>query len=519
MQRLPTAVNVRGRLEFDNYTIALILGSATFLYVNLFAFLATPFLLSGDQVYFWMNSERLLAGERIYQDFFQFTPPGTDLVYLSLFKLFGPRLWTTNAVVLALGVLLTWVCFKIAKLVMEKQYALLAACLFLCLIYGKALNGTHHWFSVLAVMSAVAILLNGRSPQRIIFAGMLLGAASFFTQTRGVFAAFGIAAFLFAESVCEKETWPSLLKRQIQLFVPLIAIWTLLSGYFIATGGFRQLWYFQATYVREFMVNGWTTASLGLPETLAWRNLLKLSPYLFIYILLPVVYLAGLWRSWRERRDPSRAAIRRIALVSFTGVAMLIEVALSVNWLRLYCVAMPGIILFVWLFEKAKLPRYATSLLWVAVLGMALVQTWVRHHQASITAELPAGRTATTPHTYEKAAWLAQHTKPGQKFFQAAWPGLYLPLGLRNPVYLDVLETGDQTRPQYVELSIRQLEAQQVKYILWSPRLDSRDSRQPAETYHLNEFRRFLRSQYQRVCVFSDQDEVWQRNDSGILEQ
>ena len=56
----------------------------------------TPILLGGDQVFFWLDAQRMLYGQRIYQDFLQFTPPGTDLFYLALFKLFGFRIWVTN---------------------------------------------------------------------------------------------------------------------------------------------------------------------------------------------------------------------------------------------------------------------------------------------------------------------------------------------------------------------------------------------------------------------------------------
>jgi hypothetical protein len=50
-----------------------------------------------------MNAQRLLHGQRVYLDFFQSTPPGTDLVYLGVFKVFGARIWVTNLIVLALG--------------------------------------------------------------------------------------------------------------------------------------------------------------------------------------------------------------------------------------------------------------------------------------------------------------------------------------------------------------------------------------------------------------------------------
>lgn len=497
--------------HLDKFVPAVFIGSATYLYVNLFAFPFVPFLLGGDQAYFWMNALRMLEGLRIYRDFLQFTPPGADLCYLALFKLLGPHLWVPNVVVLVLGVMLCWLCFEISSLIMNRLQAMLAASLFLVLIYGKALNGTHHWFSVLAVMAGVVILMQAYSSRRIVIVGVLLGAASFFTQTRGFIAAIAIAAFLVWEYFRTGEAWPNLVKRQALLFLSFFGTLAILSGYFIVDTGIEQLWYFQVTYVRRYMVRGWTIPSLGLPQTLTWRNLPKLSPLLFVYALLPVTYLVALWKCWQERRNTRSADADRVVLLALVGLAMLTEVAMSLNWLRLFCVAMPGIILLVWNLSRTKFRSYVTGLIWAAVLCFACLQTWSRHHQASITMQLPAGSAAVAPQAHEKLEWLVQNTKPGQDFFQAASPGLYLPLGLKNPVYLDVLETGDLTRPQYVDLSIRQLNAKQVRYILWSPRLDSRDSFSPPEAYHLTAFREFLNNQYRCVWTFSDQDQLWER--------
>jgi len=119
--------------------MVLLLAAALYLYVNLFALPATPFLLGGDQNWFRANALRMLHGERIYQEFFQFTPPGTDLFYLSLLKLFGLRMWAMNAGVLLVGVALSCICFSIAKLLVERSQALLAASLYLVLIYGGLL--------------------------------------------------------------------------------------------------------------------------------------------------------------------------------------------------------------------------------------------------------------------------------------------------------------------------------------------------------------------------------------------
>ena len=54
------------------------------------------------------------------------------------------------------------------------------------------------------------------------------------------------------------------------------------------------------------------------------------------------------------------------------------------------------------------------------------------------------------------------------------------------------------------DLSIRQLEARRVQFIIWSPRLES-------PTYPYAKFRAFLGRDYARILTFPDQDQVWER--------
>ena len=496
--------------SFDRYDAGLLLGCSVFLYANLFATLDTPFHLGGDQVFFWMGGQRLLYGEQIYRDFFQFTPPGADLIYLSVFKLFGPRIWTPNLVVLVLGLSLCALCLRISRSIMPRAQAALATTLYLVFVIGLTLDGTHHWFSLLAVLGAVAVLIEGRTPARIAIAGALLGLATFITQTRGPVAALGIAAWMTLEQLRTEESWSSYLRRQGLLFASLILTWMVLSGYYIATLGLRQLWHFQVTYVRENMAGwheGWNSLSIEFPD--GWSRLARLQylvQWLFAYTVLPAVYAICLWRCWREA--PANSAVR-LCLLTIVGTAMFVEVAVTPSWFRFYCVSLPGVILFVWLTARlGTFSVYATRLLWVGVIGLAAYHTWsMRVHDSTIE-ELPAGKIATAPLAAEKLAWLAARTKPGQFMLQADWPDMYLPLGLRNPIFLDVLAGGAD--PGYAALSLRQLESKRVQYIVLSPRLES-----PAS--YLPMFHKFLVDRYRLIWRFSDQDEVWERRPQSAM--
>jgi hypothetical protein len=490
---------------FDRYDAGLLLGCFAFLYANLFANPDTPFLLGGDQVFFWMNAQRLLYGEQIYRDFFEFTPPGTDLLYLGVFKLFGPRIWAPNVVVLALGMALCTLCLSISKSIMSRAQAALATSLYVVFVIGVTLDGTHHWFSLLAVMGAVAILTNGSTPARTAMAGALLGLAAFITQTRGPAAAVGIAAWMTWERCRTQEPWAMYFKRQALLFAPFILTWAVLSAYYIAGVGLRQLWYFQVTYVLQYKVDGWNAASIGFPQGLSRASLPVLVRWLFAYAVLPAVYAVSLWRCFRISRQAGWANAPRVCLLTIVGTLLFMEIAQSPSWFRFYCVCLPGVILLVWLVGGiGRYSIHATRLLWIGVMGLAAYQTWAMHAHYSAVAELPAGRVAMPPLAAEKLTWLAARTKPGQFMLQAGWPGMYLPLGLRNPLSVESIGFEGATELGYTASSIRRLETKRVQYIVWSPRLES-----PPNS--LAAFREYLVDRYRPVRRFADQDEVWER--------
>ena len=498
--------------RIDLSWILLSLMATAYLYLNLFVLPKTPFLLSGDQAYFWMDGQRMLYGDQPYRDFFQFTPPGTDLFYFVLFRLFGPYIWVTNFAVLALGVALTWICYEIASEIMERGLAVLAASLFVVLIYGKALNGTHHWFSVFAAMCAVRV---GQRPSAarwaLVAAGALLGVASFFTQTRGVTALLAFVTFLLWKRSRAQEPWRDLVRGEFALFSSFAVVLLALNAWFIAMVGVKELWYDQVTYVRRFMVHGLVSQNMGLPALLSLGTLPKLAPYLFVYASLPVIYVLALWQCWRHRKNPA-FQWEPVTILSLVGFFLLVEVASSLNWLRLYAVALPGMVLLIWLVGRAeRIRRCAVITVCILISALAIYQTLSRYRSPYAVMETPGGKTAVSLRTYDKLQLMMHHTEPGQFMFQAAGPSIYLPLQLRNPISMDAVETNQQTRPEQIEQAMEQLESKKVQFVLWSPRLDSVDQFDRATAEAIAPLRNYIRGRYARVEVFSDQDELWER--------
>jgi hexosaminidase len=282
----------------------LLLAAGLYLLLNLFASPITPFLLGGDQTFFWLGGQRMSYGERVYLDFLRFTPPGTDLAYCTLFKLFGPRVWVTNLVVLAAGLAFTWQCFTIAAKIMPRRAATLATALFLVAIYGKPLNMTNHWFSALAIAFALKIASSQITPATLAVSAALLGLASFFNHAHGAAALLAFALFLLLRHPRTQDPPITLARNLAILFAAFALTLALLSAPLIAQIGLRKLWYFQVTYVMHYAARLTQGETLGLPGTLTLRSLPKLSQYIAVYLALPIAYLVSLWRCWRERNNP-----------------------------------------------------------------------------------------------------------------------------------------------------------------------------------------------------------------------
>src|ERR1700745_2139339 len=180
-ERQPPA---RDHLSKSRFALALA-GSAAFLYLRTFLLPATPLVAHDDQTLFFARATHILQGRTLYRDFFEFVPPGTDLLYAAGFRIFGVHAWLLQAWSIALGLVLFCVVTPLARQILRGPLILLPGLLFVVFDYDVAMVPTHHWFSTLAALAAVNTLAERLTPQRIAAAGLLCGIATIFTQTQG----------------------------------------------------------------------------------------------------------------------------------------------------------------------------------------------------------------------------------------------------------------------------------------------------------------------------------------------
>src|SRR5262249_31103588 len=152
---------------------------------------------------------------------------------------------TTNAAVFLVGMSLCDICWRMARPVMPPTAAALATLLFLVLVMGMTLNTTHHMFSALVAFAAILVLLPEKSTARTAVAGVLLAAATWFTQTRGPVVAISVSVWLLVERFRRAEPWTSFWRLERALLLSMGLTYAALASYYLSSVGFEQLWFFQ----------------------------------------------------------------------------------------------------------------------------------------------------------------------------------------------------------------------------------------------------------------------------------
>jgi len=505
----------------DRVTLLFLLAALTFLYSLLFVPPFIPIDHNVDGLTHVIDAMRMHEGEAMYRDFFQFVTPGSPLVFFFLFKLFGLRLWIPDLTILLLGLGLAWLGVAIAKKVMRPSLALLPSALFLAGVYKCDLDCTHHWFSLLTAVAAIAALMERRTPARIAAAGFFCGLTLCFTQSNGLAVAAGIGAFLWWESRRRQEGWRKLLKKEAWLVAPFLATLFAVNAYFIWKAGLpRFLWctvvfgvkyWPKETYVNTFWPDlvqdlpGFGTLRLFLEGSLQW---------LFVYVVIPFTYVLFFARYRRDSGKKPAEYWARPMLLAIVGSFMLLSIIPAPSLFRMLLSELPGVILLGWLIDSpGKLARAVGGALALGVLLVPPHAALVAQSMPKQILSTPQGRAAFTNRVYyQECVWIQQHTRP-LEYFRAAFADVYFYLNLRNPTPLPYITNTGYTTVEQVAEVIRGVELHRPRYIAWSPSdVDDYSWRDPSDD-HLGPLRNYLLTHYRLVKVFKEYDEIWERKD------
>lgn len=497
----------------DPRLVALILlASGIFLYLQVFVLPATPRVATGDQSIYLHSAARMYDGEFIYRDYDQLTLPGTDALYLLLFKVFGVRARIPQAMVLLVGTMTVWLSIVITAKVMKGPAVFLPGFLFLTLPFASYLDGTHHVYNVFAAISALAVVMEKRSATRLALAGVLWGIGTCFAQSL-VLGPAAFTLFVAWEHLRKKEPCRALFKKEVALLAAYVATVAAFTMYFVWNVGLKRLLYFTVTFVARYFssygVGTWRTYMLGWPSLHHWVNWPDLPAWPIIHLLVPLIYILFFVRYWRERKSRSQEPWEQLILINITGLSLFLTIASAPAWNRLYTVSLPALIMLVWfLNSSSKVEQVFLRMLWALVLLLAVARPIVTQTRWRASLDLPTGRTAFfDPGLYEETKWMVERTHPSEYFFGDQL--LCFDLRLRNPSRVAYVTPYDFTRPGEVLGVVQGLEMHKVQFVSWYPGLDIVVD--PAGN-HLAPLRGYLESKYHVAARFANGHTMWERN-------
>jgi len=188
--------------------------------------------------------------------------------------------------------------------------------------------------------------------------------------------------------------------------------------------------------------------------------------------------------------------------------------ALSV--LRLSQVAVPGIVLLVWLINKVPYSRQiaAICLALLAFIGFSYVIQ--RQTTAKSYLDMPAGRSAFfSEAVFERYKWMGEQTQPGEFFFEGHHPSFYFPFHLKNPTPMYLVRDSEYTPGFQVESVVKALENNPPKLIAW-PRRWTKPPDSRAAGDNLEILWQFIAQNYELQLEFSKHLDYTEHSEGDI---
>jgi hypothetical protein len=129
-------------------------------YFRSFVSVNVPVVLWGDQIGFFNDGSRIVLGQLPYRDYFKIVPPGTDLTYAVLIKVFGVQMWIPNLLMASLAALAALLMTLITSRLMRGAIIALPGLLLASFILLASTDATHHWFSTIAILAALLVMMD-----------------------------------------------------------------------------------------------------------------------------------------------------------------------------------------------------------------------------------------------------------------------------------------------------------------------------------------------------------------------
>jgi len=235
------------------------------------------FALFADEGYIIYGAKRVLEGQILYKDFFQFYPPGDFYLLALMYKLFGYSFIVARETAVIIDGLINTLLFYLSYKAIKSWYAVLPPLFFLILGFPNWMQYSHYWSSMLFLFVSLVFFLNYLEQYKnayLCLTGFFIGITGLFLQTTGAYSALLILLVLILEKRKEKGFAKQLILFLTSISIPLIIAF----GYIAFQGAFVDL-------IKEqyFMSKVYAEAGTFNPVTLYIKYFIY--PYSVIFLL------------------------------------------------------------------------------------------------------------------------------------------------------------------------------------------------------------------------------------------
>jgi hypothetical protein len=446
--------------------------------------LAQPRALGlSDEAYYLYHAKRLLHGEVLYRDVFDFiTPLFTDL-FAFLFRIFGTTMTTARVTAAVIHASMMLVLYRLGRAVgAPRTSAVAVAVAYVALCEPVWPFASPHWVSsfLMAVLLLSALdRQRARSMPWIMAQGAVLGTLVAVQQQKGVIMTAGMLGLVGADALLDRRFGArpgvtaaaragGLLVGTLLVAVPIVAVHAMLAG-------LNPLWHdlvvHPFTRYHDMNRSTWAGATI-LSAPFRAYTVMPVLKYLPFAIPAALVELALAWRTPRDR-ERLETIVVLLVLVSCGAASILyfpdfIHVAFIAP---LFFVLVAQI--SAWLGDRSGVPgRIVSGALAIAVLAALGVK--LTRNMAHAHAEFPlshptafgrlAFHDANDVALVEKIRTLSNATASRELFCYPAYAALYLMTDTNNPTPHEILVPGYQDEAE-IDRVIATLERRQVPLV------------------------------------------------------
>lgn len=196
-------------------------------YFYLFYYRNAFYDLTADEGYIIYGAKRVLDGQILYKDFFQFCPPGDFYLLAFVFKLFGYSFIMARETAVIIDSLINTLLFYFSYKAIRSWYAILPPLFFLILGYPNWMQYSHYWSSMLLLFISLAFFLSYLEQHKhayLYLTGFFIGITGLFLQTTGVYSALLFLLVFILEKRKEQDFKKNLILFIISISVPLVVV-------------------------------------------------------------------------------------------------------------------------------------------------------------------------------------------------------------------------------------------------------------------------------------------------------